>query len=105
MGVPVSRPPGWPRSAWREFLLDLSDRQAAEAVRCRIDFKYALAMELDDSGFHHSVLADFRDRPSRVIALTACLTSRWPVSRMQGWCVNAARSAPIPSMFWPRCAI
>ncbi|WP_197946051.1 transposase [Phytohabitans suffuscus] len=44
------------------FLLDLSDRQAAEAVRCRIDFKYALAMELDDSGFHHSVLADFRDR-------------------------------------------
>jgi hypothetical protein len=25
-----------------QFLLDLSDRQAAEAVRCRIDFKYAL---------------------------------------------------------------
>ncbi|HYQ68790.1 transposase [Actinophytocola sp.] len=45
-----------------QFLLDLSDRQAAEAVRCRIDFKYALAMELDDSAFHHSVLADFRDR-------------------------------------------
>jgi hypothetical protein len=34
----------------------------AEAVRCRIDFKYALAMELDDPGFHHSVLSDFRDR-------------------------------------------
>src|SRR5919108_4444257 len=45
-----------------QFLLDLSDRQAAEAVRCRIDFKYAMAMELDDPGFHHSVLADFRDR-------------------------------------------
>jgi transposase len=45
-----------------QFLLDLSDRQAAEAVRCRIDFKYALAMELDDPGFHHSVLADFRQR-------------------------------------------
>ncbi|MBS2547429.1 transposase [Catenulispora sp. NL8] len=26
-----------------QFLLDLSDRQAAESVRCRIDFKYALA--------------------------------------------------------------
>jgi hypothetical protein len=25
-----------------QFLLGLSDRQAAEAVRCRIDFKYAL---------------------------------------------------------------
>jgi transposase len=45
-----------------QFLLDLSDRQAAEAVRCRIDFKYALGLELDDPGFHHSVLADFRDR-------------------------------------------
>ncbi|MER5996487.1 IS1182 family transposase [Streptomyces viridosporus] len=45
-----------------QFLLNLSDRQAAEAVRCRIDFKYALAMDLDDPGFHHSVLTDFRDR-------------------------------------------
>ncbi|MFD5631112.1 transposase [Streptomyces sp. NPDC127072] len=45
-----------------QFLLGLSDRQAAEAVRCRIDFKYAMAMELDDPDFHHSVLADFRDR-------------------------------------------
>ncbi|WP_326793298.1 transposase [Streptomyces sp. NBC_00841] len=31
-------------------------------MRCRIDFKYALAMGLDDPGFHHSVLGDFRDR-------------------------------------------
>ncbi|MFF9690488.1 IS1182 family transposase [Streptomyces sp. NPDC014623] len=45
-----------------QFVLGLSDRQAAEAVRCCIDFKYALAMELEDPGFHHSVLADFRDR-------------------------------------------
>ncbi|MFC3350033.1 transposase [Streptomyces echinoruber] len=45
-----------------QFVLGLSDRQAAEAVRCRIDFKYAMAMELDDPGFHHSVPADFRDR-------------------------------------------
>ncbi|MFD7875044.1 transposase [Streptomyces sp. NPDC059766] len=45
-----------------QFLLGPSDRQAAEAVRCRIDFKHAMAMELDDPGFHHSVLADFRGR-------------------------------------------
>ncbi|WP_381803922.1 transposase [Streptomyces niveus] len=45
-----------------QFLLGLSDRQAAEAVRCRIDFKYALAMELDDPGFRTGVLADFRER-------------------------------------------
>jgi transposase len=45
-----------------QFLLGLSDRDAAEAVRCRIDFKYALGLDLDDPGFHHSVLSDFRDR-------------------------------------------
>ncbi|WP_405621521.1 hypothetical protein [Streptomyces sp. NBC_00076] len=28
-------------------------------MRCRSDFKYALAIELDDPSFHHSVLADF----------------------------------------------
>ncbi|MFJ5034978.1 transposase [Streptomyces sp. NPDC088560] len=48
-----------------QFVLGLSDRQAAEAVRCRNDFKYALAMALDDPGFHHSVLADFRERLTR----------------------------------------
>ncbi|MFD0632358.1 transposase [Catenulispora yoronensis] len=44
-----------------QFLLCLSDRAAAEAVRCRIDFKYALGLELDDPSFHHSVLSNFRD--------------------------------------------
>ncbi|MGW7130019.1 transposase [Streptomyces bobili] len=29
-----------------QFLFGLSDRNAAEAVRCRIDFKYVMAMEL-----------------------------------------------------------
>jgi transposase len=45
-----------------QYVLELSDRQAAEAVRCRIDFKYALAMDLADPGFHHSALSDFRER-------------------------------------------
>lgn len=45
-----------------QFLLGLSDQQANEAVRSGIHFKYAMAMELDDPGFHHSLLADFRDR-------------------------------------------
>ncbi|MGW4914248.1 transposase [Streptomyces sp. NPDC004270] len=46
------------------YALNLSDRQAAEAVRCRIDFKYALGLELEDPGFHHGVLSDFL-RPAR----------------------------------------
>jgi Transposase domain (DUF772) len=31
-------------------------------VRCPIDFKYALGLDLDDPGFCHSVLGDFRER-------------------------------------------
>src|SRR3954462_6391651 len=40
----------------------LTDRQAAEAVRARIDCKYLLALDLADSGFDHTVLCTFRGR-------------------------------------------
>lgn len=45
-----------------QFLENLSDRQAAEAVRSRIDWKYLLGLELADSGFDYSVLSGFRAR-------------------------------------------
>src|SRR3954466_12361944 len=45
-----------------QFLEHLSDRQAADAVRARIDWKYALGLELTDPGFHFSVLGEFRAR-------------------------------------------
>jgi transposase len=45
-----------------QFLEHLSDREAAEAVRARIDWKYALGLELTDPGFHFSVLTEFRAR-------------------------------------------
>jgi transposase len=45
-----------------QFAEGLSDEQAAEAVRSRIDWKYALSLELEDSGFDASVLSDFRSR-------------------------------------------
>jgi transposase len=45
-----------------QFLEHLSDRQAAEAVRSRIDWKYALALDLADPGFDYSVLSEFRSR-------------------------------------------
>lgn len=61
-----------------QFLLDLSDRGAAEAVRCRIDFRYALGLDLDDPGFHHSVLGDFRDRLLEDGRPTGFLTWPWP---------------------------
>src|ERR687889_2433774 len=45
-----------------QFSEGLSDRQAAEAVRARIDWKYALGLRLSDPGFDFSVLSEFRSR-------------------------------------------
>ena len=45
-----------------QFLEGLTDRQAADAVRARIDWKYALSLDLTDAGFDHSVLSEFRAR-------------------------------------------
>lgn len=45
-----------------QFTEGLSDRQAADAVRGRIDWKYALSLELTDAGFDHTVLSEFRGR-------------------------------------------
>ena len=41
---------------------NLTDRQAADAVRSRLDGKYALSLELTDPGFDHTVLSEFRTR-------------------------------------------
>src|SRR5215831_15379737 len=64
--------PAWGQPAlppWRlalvtlmQFRENLADRQAAEAVRARIDWKYLLSLELTDPGFDFSVLSAFRDR-------------------------------------------
>lgn len=57
------------QSPWRlalislmQFAENLSDRQAADAVRGRIDWKYALGLELTDPGFDSTVLCEFRAR-------------------------------------------
>lgn len=64
---PTRGKPGF--SPWRlalvtvmQFAEGLSDRQAADAVRARIDWKYALSLELGDRGFDASVLCEFRAR-------------------------------------------
>jgi len=45
-----------------QYLENLSDRQAAEEVRGRIDLKYLLGLEIDDPGFDYTLLHDFRQR-------------------------------------------
>src|ERR671933_2638962 len=64
---PMRGQPGLP--PWRlalvtilQFRENLADRQAAEAVRARLDWKYLLSLELTDPGFDYSVLSEFRDR-------------------------------------------
>lgn len=45
-----------------QYVEGLTDRQAAEAVRGRIDWKYALGLDLTDPGLDASVLSEFRAR-------------------------------------------
>jgi transposase len=45
-----------------QFTEDLTDRQAADAVRGRLDWKYCLGLALEDEGFDFSVLSEFRGR-------------------------------------------
>ena len=59
--------PGWSPSRLALVTMlqraeDLPDRAAAEAVRTRIDWQYLLGLPLDDPGFDHTVLAEFRGR-------------------------------------------
>jgi len=45
-----------------QFIEKLPDRQAAESLRMRMDWKYALHLPLAYAGFNFSVLSEFRDR-------------------------------------------
>jgi transposase len=45
-----------------QFVEGLTDRQAADAVRARLDWKYALGLDLCDPGVDASVLTQFRAR-------------------------------------------
>ncbi|SDS12077.1 Transposase [Actinoplanes derwentensis] len=45
-----------------QYAEGLSDRQAADQVRARMDWKYLLGLELDDPGFDYTILGDFRAR-------------------------------------------
>jgi transposase len=45
-----------------QFTENLTGRQAADAVRGRLDWKYCLGLALADEGFDFSVLSEFRSR-------------------------------------------
>jgi hypothetical protein len=66
-GFGVRGRPGWSPGRLAlvtalQFAENLTDRQAADAVRLRIDWKYCLGLALGDEGFDHSILSEFRTR-------------------------------------------
>lgn len=85
-----------------QFAEGLFDRQANEAVRGRIDWKYALGLELEDAGFDFSVPSTFRSRlvigPAESLLLDAMLGC----SQGRGLVRRAGTSAPTERMYWPR---
>src|SRR5262245_1885279 len=62
----------------------LSDRQAADAIRSRIDGKYILGLDLTDPGFHHTVLSEFRTRLVAGEAASLLLEALLTLARAQG---------------------
>ena len=114
---PEQGQPGYP--PWRlalmtvmQFREGLSDRQAAEAVRARIDWKYLLGLELTDPGFDFSVLSEFRDRllagnaEARLLdtLLERCRTLGFRKARRAATPMPRpwARMASTSSMLWTR---
>ena len=68
-----------------QFMENLTDRQAADAVRSRLDWKYCLSLELTDAGFDHTVLSEFRTRLVALSAEERFLEAVVDLCKEQGW--------------------
>lgn len=68
-----------------QYIEGLSDRQAADAVRRCMDWKYALSLELTDPGFNFTLLHDFRERLVNHEAAPALLDTFLVRCKERGW--------------------
>jgi transposase len=68
-----------------QFNEELPDRQAADAVRGRIDWKYALGLELTDPGFDATVLCEFRKRLVQGGGEQLLLDAMLAIFKERGW--------------------
>ncbi|ACC85464.1 IS1182-like element ISNpu1 family transposase [Nostoc punctiforme] len=68
-----------------QYIEGLTDRQAADAVRSRIDWKYLLCLELTDKGFDHTVLSEFRTRLIAQQAESLVFDQLLSWCQQQGW--------------------
>ena len=85
-GRPVEVPP------WRlalvvvmQYMEGLTDRQAADAVRRCMDWKYALSLDLHDPGFDFTLLHDFRERLLTHDAAQRLLDTFLATCKARGW--------------------
>ena len=83
-GQPAEAPARLALATVLQFAEGLSDRQAADAVRSRIDWKYVLGLDLTDPGFHHTVLSEFRTRLVAGQAEHLLLDTLLTLARTQG---------------------
>jgi transposase len=74
-----------------QFADGLSDRQAAEAVRSRIDWKYLLGLELTAPGFDSTVLSEFRSRLVEGSAERRMLDAVLELCRARKWLAARGR--------------
>src|SRR6266699_6913221 len=84
-GRPVEAPWRLALITVMQFAEELPDRQAADAVRGRIDWKYALGLELTDAGMDASVLSEFRTRVVAGGAEALLLDALLDVCKQRGW--------------------
>jgi transposase len=68
-----------------QYLEGLTDRQAADAVRRCMDWKYALSLDLHDSGFDFTLLHDFRERLLTHDATQRLLDTFLATCKARGW--------------------
>jgi transposase len=79
-------------SPWRlalvvvmQYMEGLTDRQAADAVRRCMDWKYALSLDLHDPGFDFTLLHDFRERLLAHDATQRLLDTFLATCKARGW--------------------
>jgi len=90
-GRPVEAPWRLTLITIMQFLEELPDRQAADAVRGRIDWKYLLGLDLTDPGFDATVLYEFRKRLVEAGAEQIFLETMLTLFKQRGW-VKARQS-------------
>jgi transposase len=103
-GQPAEAPGRLALATVLQYMEGLSDRQAADAVRGRIDWKYALGLSLTDPGFDHTVLSEFRSRLIEGKVERLLLDTLLSDLRERDLIKARGRHVPTLRTCWPMCA-